>query len=419
MWTGVLVSKQKVDAALNYLLSPNLNEIASTFGLSSIPIYVNGMLLSNTKNVTELDVVASIEGGKTYLETLNELLNQLHGFITYIPQLNRVQVILPVDSTYTSILNSLPTSYSLTSHSLFADFEINTNEDVATQIRVKTDLLEAYPAEAEKYWTFIAEKPETSIQIPANSISEVDISFSAKGFPSRYDIDGNIICDELTLGRYFIDKRATGEVGYITAPGEAIPFHNKRIYLTSPGWWLPKKVRVREAQLKLDGVKLIIENLTQTENYFIASVKISAIPLLEIGSIIHIWDNGKTPKHEVELKSCYLVDASTFRSIAERIVQVYGYVNSYYTINAELTEFRPDIFVGGTIIVSLPDTSVINSKALVKRVYHLIENEKFQTKLELALISNITQTYSQMQTSFVPTLASYLPIVGPNNKVLS
>lgn len=402
LYTGIAVPKIKVDDALYTVIQPVLDEIKTDFDLSSIPIYINNSELTSINKITANEVLLNIEGGSSYLDVLNKMMSALFGFLTYIPQSNRLQVILPIDDTYQTYLNAPSTNYTINTSEI-DDFSITTNEDIATKLTVQSQLYELYPEAITDYWLFRAEDIKNAIKIPKDSNSTLDIKFSAKGLPNNWNENGNLILEKLTLGTYDVYVNSKGELEYRSYGGVPVPLENKIINFNQAFWWLNDELQVKQATLKIDGLQLLVTNYSKTTNYCILECQISAIPIVELGAITHIYDTGKKPIKEQTCDLAYFVSSDTFKTFADRIVKAYYMVNNTYTATVRLTGFYPDIFAGGLVNISLPDTSIVNSKAIVKRVYHVIEGEKYVTELELGLIGVPT---------YISNIPTYEPLTG-------
>lgn len=418
---GLLVSPSNIGGSDAYrfekvmynLLSEGLAQAIEDFG--NITFYLNGSELTENAEILTSQMLIQVDGGKSYFEMLSEVLKQAGGFVTYIPKGMELHIYLPADESYT-FRDNITTSYTIDGLQEEIDkFELEQNVDLPNRLTVKTKVYEI-GNDPVLCWVFDsgAENANAALRIPKNSISTIDISFNQSAFPSKYDEEG-IILDALDIRTYEEDI-VEGKPHYYLGGSLSVPDSKKKIPFET-GWFWGADLEIKSAEVGINKITMDIKNYSTTSNYCITLLKAEGYPLLEAGENSYVCFTDEKPIKETEFDTCYFVNADDLKATTERVRKVYYTYNTKYFGQLEFLRFLPDIYVGGILQITLPDTTVANNKCIVSRVYHKIDAEQFTTTLEVKILEE--RTYNDiLSPAPAPTIPKLPTVTVEGNRVI-
>lgn len=414
------------------------SQIATDFGVTTEILFNNftesSMLSSN--------VTYTIEGGKTYLEAINNALSSTAGILLFNPE----EFIPAGNKTRIRSYFTGDGSFQLTPSTTYAiDYtEIDTYEyeyrnDLPTRITINSPQYDVYPELVDNVWSFNANTNlNNAILIPANSQSYVTIDFGTKAINPETEIIqelGNkkfIICQKLTIVSYVKTINPnTNSVTYIAGTDQSRFFrtNDNRLLKLIPlepdnTYSLTNEITdasnnkyglyVVDTKVGLNQITLLLRNNT-SYNYAIVEMSIKAYPLIETGANAYVYDTGQTPVIENSMELCYM---SINNNLAQRIANArFTLIDSKYNAKIQLKGFYPELYPGAAITISLPDTSMQNVVGFVDTVKHVINAERCVTNIDVKF-GNVTLTPINGDYYFNPEEYKVSIIVEPENNIV-
>jgi len=423
------------------LVRPFLNElvydIQADFGVTPELLFNNSTYPEMTSNV-----LYTIEGGKTYLEAINDALEKSVGVTFFNPEefgmsgnATRIRTYFMGDGTF-----ELPTASTFTLGIDEIDkFEYEYRNDLPTRIRIEAQNLEVYSAMVDAWQFNSGNDLNNAVLIPAGAQSYVTINFGTKAVaPETVNIpefnDKPFIkCKDLLIVNYTKEVDATtGKVTYIKGTDRTRKF---RSYAFTDSFYLiPLEpdgtyslvdeisadgktygLYVLDTQVGIDSITLLVKNTTNL-NYAIVQATIKAYPLIETGANMYIYDTGEKPVIETSMDICYQVQSE---ELYGRIAKAqFTLIDSKYSAKISLKGFYPDLFPGSAVSITIPDTSIQNLVGYVDTVEHNINAERCVTNITVKF-GNVNLSALNSDYYFNPSEYSVTIIVVPeNNQVI-
>lgn len=355
--------------AINNLLSDIYAEWTNTFGVVNVVFFPD----------TQIDLINFYaEGGQTYLAALNQLCQSIGAYFTYSAINNKLYFTFPADTQFAepSVNFTLQTADC-------AEYSIDAQVDRPNKVTIEADVLEPYGSKINDYWNFTAKDIDNAIRIPKNSRSDANISFSGKGYnPDLTNVWLNFqTYTILDTGTELVYQGGGGLSNWYDLTNLPLSISKHGIDIT-----------INSATVKIDGLILDITNNSADTNVAIVECKIDAYPYLEAGNLKQIYEEPDVIPIEKQIKTAYLGSG-----ILERLAEAYlKFVRSQYLVDVKLLKFLPDLFVGGIINVTLYDTSLNNTKSIIRSVQHIIADGFYSTKLKVGTLDDITLTTTSL-----------------------
>ena len=317
-------------------------------------------------------LIFSADGSQTYMATLNSLCSSIAAYFTYRAIDNTIYFSFDADEGYTE-----PSANVTLNMSHIKSYSIDTQIDQPNRVIVEADLLEPQESKISNYWTFDAGNDiNKALLMPKGSFNYIDINFNAKGYNPSID---NV---KFVLANYVVSMGSTGTIRTPSAP------YSRNVNLTGDlPVELTKDVIIRNFEIKLDSIRLEMVN-NSNQNIAIMKCSIDAYPFLELGNTKVMYEDVETLVNEISIKSGYFT-----KEAIERVATAYlKFVRSAFLLNLDLTGFYPELFEGAVVNATVYDTSLNNTKMLIRSVTHKIENGMYFTSVELGSIENLSGT---------------------------
>lgn len=333
------------------------------------------------------------EGGKTYFEVLSELCNSLGSYFTYSAINNTLYINFPADASFVE-----PTANVTIATADCSEYTIKNQVDVPNRVVVEADLLEPYDSKINDYWTFQAKDIDSAIRLPKNSRSNLTISFNNKAY--NPDLT-NVYITFRTYTQEVVGSKLVYKAG--GAIGRWYDLTAVPLTINDIGTGI--NVTIHDYEVKIDGIILDVENNAANTNVAIVEVKVDAYPYIETGTTKQIFEEVDVIPNEKSLKTSYIS-----QDVLQRLAEVYlKYLRSLYIVEADLISFRPDLFAGGVIKMTLYDTSLNDSVMILRSVKHNIRMGFWITTIQAGLIGSpaLTATTSNDAGVSRTTLAPF------------
>lgn len=375
------------ETAIRNLLTQSgvLDDWAATFGTEP-NLYFAPTPQANTINY-------HAEGGKTYFEALSELCNSLGSYFTYSAINNTLYINFPADASFVE-----PTANVTIATADCSEYTIKNQVDVPNRVVVEADLLEPYDSKINDYWTFQAKDIDSAIRLPKNSRSNLTISFNNKAY--NPDLT-NVYITFRTYTQEVVGSKLVYKAG--GAIGRWYDLTAVPLTINDIGTGI--NVTIHDYEVKIDGIILDVKNNAANTNVAIVEVKVDAYPYIETGTTKQIFEEVDVIPNEKSLKTSYIS-----QDVLQRLAEAYlKYLRSLYIVEADLISFRPDLFAGGVIKMTLYDTSLNDSVMILRSVKHNIRMGFWITTIQAGLIGSpaLTATTSNDAGVSKTTLAPF------------